>query len=70
MEIANVSYSDRTGICQIRKSGEIDRANMLVVTSDLDCLEITNQFWEENFDSPYALLDLQNTLLNGREAAV
>jgi len=28
------------------------------------------QFWKENFDSAYPLLDLQNTLLNGREAAV
>jgi hypothetical protein len=28
------------------------------------------QFWTENFDSAYRLLDLQNTLLNGREAAV
>jgi hypothetical protein len=28
------------------------------------------QFWKENFGSAYPLLDLQNTLLNGREAAV
>jgi hypothetical protein len=28
------------------------------------------QFWTENFDSAYPLLDLTNTLLNGREAAV
>jgi hypothetical protein len=28
------------------------------------------QFRTENFDSAYRLLDLQNTLLNGREAAV
>jgi len=28
------------------------------------------QFWKENFDSSYPLLDLQNTLLNGSEAAV
>jgi len=26
--------------------------------------------WKENFDSAYRLLDLQTTLLNGREAAV
>jgi hypothetical protein len=26
--------------------------------------------WTENFDNAYPLLDLTNTLLNGREAAV
>ena len=28
------------------------------------------QFWTENFGSAYPMLDLTNTLLNGREAAV
>ena len=28
------------------------------------------QFWTENFNRVYPLLDLENTLLNGREAAV
>jgi hypothetical protein len=28
------------------------------------------QFWTENFDRAYPMLDLINTLLNGREAAV
>jgi hypothetical protein len=28
------------------------------------------QFWTENFDIAYRLLELQNTLFNGREAAV
>jgi hypothetical protein len=28
------------------------------------------QFWTENFESAYPMLDLTNTLLNGREAAV
>ena len=27
------------------------------------------QFWTENFDSAYPMLDLINTLINGREAA-
>jgi hypothetical protein len=27
-------------------------------------------FWTENFDSAYPLFDVENTLLNGREAAV
>ena len=27
------------------------------------------QFWAENFDSAYPMLDLINTLINGREAA-
>jgi hypothetical protein len=28
------------------------------------------QFWTRNFDGAYPLLNLENTLLNGREAAV
>jgi hypothetical protein len=32
--------------------------------------QILPQFWTENFDSAYPMLDLTNTLLNGREAAV
>jgi len=31
---------------------------------------ILPQFWKENFDSAYPMLDLTNMLLNGREAAV
>ena len=27
------------------------------------------QFWAENFDSAYPMLDLINTLINGRQAA-